>query len=76
MYNWDSINGLTQYKDRKFVRGIGFLLFYGDQIIFDDVILIDLNVGAGYGLINDGKTFRYGFIGRSGFPLIFNYSIS
>lgn len=73
---WDPIIGLTQVKERVSVVGFGILIYGGRQWIFDDIFLIDINLGIGYGFTSGDKISLYGFVKSSSTPLIFNSSVS
>ena len=73
---WDPNNGLTQVKERVSVVGFGLLVYGGRQWIFDDIFLIDVNLGIGYGFTSGDKISLYGFVKPGSSPLIFNSSLS
>jgi len=55
-------------RERK--AGFGFLITLGKQYVFSNIILLDINLGLGYGGSNKGKWISYGFLGAT--PLIFH----
>ncbi|MFN3952571.1 MAG: hypothetical protein ACK4KT_09240 [Thermaurantimonas sp.] len=73
---WDPNIGLTQVKERVRVVGFGLLIYGGRQWVFDDIFLIDFNIGIGYGLTSGDKISTYGFVKPTSSPLIVNSSLS
>lgn len=77
IFLFDPQVGTISTKERTNVIGLGILVYGGRQWVFDNIFLIDINFGIGYGFTNGDKPSAYGFVTTgTGIPLALNGSLS